>query len=134
LIVPRIGYLTKIDLGNGNLVTQFAGNGAAGNLVISDGQNISAVFSGAMRCQVDNQGNIYVADMNNAIRMVNQTGYVTTITTGPPNVPLMLPLNNETILFATYNPPGIYNLNLQTKQTVLSSSRNFSSYHIISQK
>jgi hypothetical protein len=109
--------LMKIDLANGNLITRFAGGGNTTNPSI-DGQNSSATFCGAMRCSADYQGNIFVTDSCYAVKMVNQTGYVTTLGTNFDGFSVnLLPLSNGYLLISTLS--GIFKLNIATKQYIL---------------
>ncbi|GGH14670.1 hypothetical protein FAZ19_07265 [Sphingobacterium alkalisoli] len=60
-------------------VTTIAGNGTAGNV---DGQGSTARINNANNLVVDN-GSIYLVDMmNNSLRYISPSGYVTTISTG----------------------------------------------------
>ncbi|GGH04552.1 hypothetical protein FAZ19_05560 [Sphingobacterium alkalisoli] len=60
-------------------VTTIAGNGTAGNI---DGQGSTARINNANNLVVDN-GSIYLVDMmNNSLRYISPSGYVTTISTG----------------------------------------------------
>jgi hypothetical protein len=79
LYVPRMGLLTKIDLANNNAVTPFGGTGTVG--IVKDGPKDQAVFNGATNCIADKAGNIYVAEIKFAIRMVPQIGDVSTLLT-----------------------------------------------------
>ena len=115
LYVPRWGQLTKIDLANNNLVTRFAGSGIPGG--VNPGQNSSATFCGAISCTIDNQGNIYVAEECNAIRKVNQTGYVSNVGLGLPIKPNSLLIKNDsTLLFTGWYPTVIYSIGLINSQ------------------
>ena len=67
--------IRKIDT-DGN-VTTFTGSGSAGS---DDGQGASATFNYPYDVEVDNNGNIYVADyLNHKIRKIDSSGNVTTI-------------------------------------------------------
>ncbi len=79
-------------------VTTLAGSGAAGNI---DGSGGTARFSHPQGLAVDASGAVYVADSgNHAIRLVNQTGGVTTLPlTAPLNAPLGLALDSAGDLY-----------------------------------
>jgi len=85
LTVDAQGNLYVADKGNnrirvirtGNLVSDFAGSGMAGN---RDGQADSAQFNGPQGVLVDAQGNVYVSDSYNySIRKISAAGQVSTI-------------------------------------------------------
>ena len=116
LYVPRMGQLTKIDLANNNQVSRFAGTGVVGPL--NDGPNSTAVFCGATMCTADSLGNIYVGDtaFSHSIRIVNQTGYVTTLMGSLGDKAFGMVLNGtNNLLYSTWGPPLVYNIEISTK-------------------
>lgn len=67
--------IRKISV-TGNVIT-LAGNGIAG---FADGEGLSAQFNSPFGIDVDDQGNVYVADnSNNKIRKITPSGYVSTV-------------------------------------------------------
>jgi sugar lactone lactonase YvrE len=83
LYLPRIGQVTKIDLINNNLATNFTGTGIS-NKTRVDGGPKEAVFLAAIYCISDAMGNIYVSDPTGAygalsyVRKVDPDGNVST--------------------------------------------------------
>jgi hypothetical protein len=96
---------------NGNKIGRFAGSGVRGN--ITDGGNSSAIFCGATQCTADRFGNIYIGEDCSAIRVVNQTGYVSTLASKLTGKPFGFTFNGTSdLLFTTWNPHLVQNINL----------------------
>jgi len=77
----RIRKITRV----GGVVTTLAGGGGVGwnGSGYADGIGSAAAFSNPQGLTIDEQGNIYVADIcNNRIRVVTQNGVVTTLAGG----------------------------------------------------
>ncbi|MEQ8625571.1 MAG: T9SS type A sorting domain-containing protein [Vicingaceae bacterium] len=74
--VDRNNVVRKLELGNSRVST-FAGDGVAGYI---DGSSDTARFDFPASVDIDDQGNIYVADReNHAIRKIDTAGVVSTI-------------------------------------------------------
>jgi streptogramin lyase len=84
-LIMKDGLIYVADFGNRrirlinstNHVSTFAGAGQAGS---DDGPALQAKFNGPRGITVDSNGNVYVSEyLNHVIRMINTTGYVSTL-------------------------------------------------------
>lgn len=84
------------------LVTKFSGSGIEKSF--RDGDNNTATFNGVTSCIVDQEGNIYAGEVGGAIRRIDQTGHVETVTSTTTALPYGLVLNGgDSLIFNTWN-------------------------------
>lgn len=92
--------IDKVSIEDGS-ISVFAGNGTAGSI---DGKDTAASFSGPRGIDVDNTGNVYVADyVNHKIRHISPYGYVRTIAGSGSNATI----NGVGTAAAFRNPAGL---------------------------